>query len=87
MPIEILDKEILGRGYAWSHDYCCICLLCELRELDALCKLIDNGDDVSDDDDGDDDGQVMDSLVVEEAYKVLFTRLELIIHQKALACT
>ena len=35
--------------------------------------------------DGDNDGKVKDSLAAMEAYKVLFTRLKLIIHQKALA--
>ena len=37
------------------------------------------------DGDNDYDGKVKDSLAAVEAYKVLFTRLKLIIHQKALA--
>ena len=37
------------------------------------------------DGDNDYDGKVKDSLAAVEAYKVLFTRLKLIIHQKSLA--
>ena len=37
------------------------------------------------DGDNDYDGKVKDSLAAVEAYNVLFTRLKLIIHQKALA--
>ena len=40
LQIEILDKDVLGRGYTPSYDHYCVCLLCELRKNHALCRSV-----------------------------------------------